>query len=74
MQYHKFYDNGFVIHKVFLNGVKYSCWFDSKGKLTSAESFHGSNAQNVPLDLHTNVAASLQRIGRVMRPIILKSE
>lgn len=37
VQYNRFDSGGFVLHKVVVNSCRYSCWFDSSGKLIDCE-------------------------------------
>jgi hypothetical protein len=61
-----FHDGTFVLHKIMLNGHKYSAWFGKDGTVFSAERFSRDNqrAYNVPLTKQTNVADQLTAIGR----------
>lgn len=56
---------GYVLHKVMVNGRKYSAWFDKSGKLLDAERFSKDNRTtfHVPLDRHRLVAAELTKVG-----------
>jgi hypothetical protein len=61
-----FHDGTFVLHKIELNGHKYSAWFGKDGVAFSAERFSRDNQKtfNVPLNRQTNVADQLTRIGK----------
>ncbi len=64
IQHHKFVDGCFVLHKVMVNGHKYSCWYGRDGKPFSAERFSRDNqtTYNVPARQH-EVWKQLERIG-----------
>jgi hypothetical protein len=59
-------DGSFVLHKIEINGNKYSAWFDKAGNVTAAERFSKDNQKtfNVPLTKQKNIAAELTRIGQ----------
>jgi hypothetical protein len=61
-----FTDGCFVLHKIMLNGHKYSAWFGKDGTVFSAERFNRNNdtAFNVPLSRQKNVAEQLTKIGK----------
>lgn len=61
-----FQDGSFVLHKIELNGHKYSAWFNKDGTVFSAERFSRDNQKtfHVPLSKQTNVAHELTRIGQ----------
>lgn len=68
IQHSKFDDGTYVLHKIMLNGHKYSCWFGRDGKPFSAERFSrdGLKTYNVPAR-HREVWSQLERIGRSYR-------
>jgi hypothetical protein len=61
-----FHDGTFVLHKIELNGHKYSAWFGKDGVVFSAERFSRDNQKtfNVPLNRQKNVAEQLTKIGK----------
>jgi hypothetical protein len=73
MQYREFQDGCFVIHKMMVNGHKYSAWFGTDGKLFSAERFSrdGQTTFNVPFSQH-EVIRQLEQLARpyVKAPLI----
>lgn len=61
-----FGDGTFVLHKIELNGQKYSAWYNKDGTVYSAERFSkdGQKTFNVPLSKQPNVVQQLNKIGR----------
>ncbi len=56
---------GFVLHKVLVNGVKYSAWYDAMGTCQSAERVtRDFKNYNVPLGVQVQLAARLSVIGK----------
>ncbi len=47
IQFHKFENGGFVLHKIMIRGTKYSAWFDARGNLLGAEQFCRNCTRNV---------------------------
>jgi hypothetical protein len=65
IQHSKFTDGCFVLHKVMLNGHKYSAWYGQDGVLFSAELvFPNGNTRNVDTSRQHEVAKQLTRIGQ----------
>lgn len=64
IQHNTFQDGTFVLHKVEVNGHKYSAWFNKDGNVFSAERVLQNRSANVPLDKQKNVAAQLTKIGK----------
>lgn len=66
IQYHKFHDGGFVLHKVVVNGNKYSAWFGADGKIFSAERFSKDNTKSYHVDTarQHEVARQLEQVAR----------
>ena len=63
VQMHRFHNGGFVLHKIMLNGRKYSAWYTANGALLNAERVQGARGTcSVPLS-HTGVRKELERIG-----------
>lgn len=59
----EFADGSFVLHKVMVNGHKYSVWFDTMGVPFSAEMVYSNgNTKNVPQRC-TNLFAEFKKIG-----------
>ena len=68
IQHHTFHTGGYVLHKVMIDGTKYSAWYDKDGKLLDAEQFTRSNvARPVPTRMK-NVRAELVKIGDRYKP------
>lgn len=61
-----FTDGTFVLHKIEINGHKYSAWFGKDGVVFSAERISSDNQRtfNVPLNKQKNVAEQLTKIGK----------
>lgn len=61
-----FNDGTFVLHKIILNGHKYSAWFRKDGTVFDAERSSKDNQKsfNVPLSRQPNIATQLTRIGQ----------
>jgi len=66
IQHHKHHDGTFVLHKITLNGHKYSCWYGRDGKPFSAERISRDDRTTYHVDLSRQheVARQLGRIGR----------
>ena len=64
MQIIPFSTGGYVIHKLYVNGVKYSVWYREDGTPHSAERVR-SNGQtyNVPVG-HVHLWAEFKKIGK----------
>jgi len=73
MQHAKFHDGSFVLHKVVVNGHKYSVWFDNFGKPKAAERVKpNGNTVNVS-EKCVNLYAEFERIGKENAPGSSKS-
>lgn len=59
----EFSNGNFVLHRVMINGHKYSCWYDSEGTPFSAERVSGNRSWNVPAR-HKEVWKQLERVGK----------
>ncbi len=61
-----FSDGTFVLHKITLNGHKYSAWYGKDGVVFSAERFSRDNQKtfSVPLSRQKNVAEQLTKVGK----------
>jgi hypothetical protein len=66
IQYSRFQDGGFVLHKIVMNDSRYSAWYSPDGALKDAEriSQDGRTTYSVPAR-NRNVRANLERIGRM---------
>ncbi len=63
IQFSRFSTGGYVLHKVMIDGTKYSAWYSATGELLDAEQYTTSNvARPVPLRL-VNIRAELTKIG-----------
>ncbi len=65
IQYSKFDNGGFVLHRVMINDHKYSAWYNVTGKVLAAERVSSDNRSTgaVPLDRCRLVAMKLARVG-----------
>lgn len=65
IQFSRFDNGGFVLHKIMVKKRKYSAWFSASGKILDAERFSRDNQRvaAVPLDRHRNVVAELVKVG-----------
>ena len=68
IQHHTFTDSTYVLHKVMVNGHKYSVWYGKDGTPFSAELVkRNGDTVGVPAR-NRNVWAEFERIGRPYRP------
>jgi hypothetical protein len=63
MQVSRFSNGGYVIHKMYVNGIKYSAWFDKDGDVLDAEGFDGLGRSR-SVKRGGPVWTELQRVGR----------
>lgn len=64
IQYHRFSSgNGFVLHKIMLNGKKYSAWFRADGSYVDAERINNHHSVSVSKS-HTKVIGKLVEIAK----------
>jgi hypothetical protein len=68
IQHSTFKNGGYVLHKVMVNGTKYSAWFDAAGKLLDAEQITRSNVARPVPQRAVNVRAELVKIGARYKP------
>ena len=61
MQLKYFSNGGYVVHKAYLCGTKYSAWFDGDGDLLDAERFD-SRGRSYKVSLTSIAAKSLQSV------------
>lgn len=65
IQFSKFPDGGFVLHKVDVSGQKYSAWFTETGVLLDAERIGRNGVTYAVPHRNKNVRAMLKIVGNV---------
>lgn len=63
VQFHKFPNGDFVLHKVDVSGQKYSAWFTGGGVLLDAERIGKNGVTYAVPHRHKNVRAILRIVG-----------
>jgi hypothetical protein len=67
IQFHSFHDGSFVLHKIMLNGQKYSAWFNADGTFKDGERvLRDGSTRNVSVK-HTIIRGELERRARPYR-------
>jgi hypothetical protein len=64
VQFIRFPDGGFVLHKVMIGDVKFSAWYTKEGKLIDCERFSRNGMTTSAVAMRqVNIRAELVRIG-----------
>jgi len=64
IQHLTFETGGFVLHKIIINGQKYSAWFDVNGKILAAERIATNGTVMTVPSYHRHVLEEIHKIGQ----------